>query len=74
MERWKIAIIVIIASTSSIIAIVTIVAGVVFPYVTNLSTPPVIKDWGGLIIGFYFGTFSTVLKDWLGVASSTSSQ
>lgn len=49
---------------SSIIALVVIIATALTPY-TDYSAPPVLENWGGLIIGFYFGTFVGLLKDWL---------
>ncbi|MGS4946649.1 hypothetical protein ACVDG3_14300 [Meridianimarinicoccus sp. RP-17] len=49
---------------SSIIALVVIVATALTPY-TDYAAPPVLENWGGLIIGFYFGTFVGLLKDWL---------
>ena len=29
--------------------------------------PNFIGNWGGLIIGFYFGTFVSFIKDWIGI-------
>jgi len=26
--------------------------------------PETLQNWGGLIIGFYFGSFVSLLKDW----------
>lgn len=49
---------------SSTIALVVIVATALTPY-TDYEAPPVLENWGGLIIGFYFGTFIGLLKDWL---------
>src|SRR5262249_23196722 len=28
--------------------------------------PDVLRDWGGVILGFYYGQFVTVLKDFMG--------
>ena len=31
---------------------------------SGFTIPDVLQNWGGLIIGFYFGSFITLLKDW----------
>lgn len=54
-------------SVSSIIALVVIIGTVLMPIQTTDKTPTVLENWGGLIIGFYFGTFVGLLKDWLSV-------
>jgi hypothetical protein len=52
-------------SVSSIIALTVIVVVAVFTFVKPTSEiPKVLENWGGLIIGFYFGSFITLLKDW----------
>ena len=28
-------------------------------------TPSILENWGGIILGFYFGTFVGLLKEWL---------
>jgi hypothetical protein len=50
---------------SSLIALVIIFATVLVPIVSTNDAPEELKNWGGLIIGFYFGTFIGLLKDWL---------
>ena len=42
---------------SSLLALATIGAAIVHPYISTSSTPTILENWGGLIIGFYFGTF-----------------
>lgn len=52
-------------SVSSIIALVVIGVVAIMPLVrTGFEIPEVLANWGGLIIGFYFGSFVTLLKDW----------
>lgn len=50
---------------ASIIAL-TVIAVVAFLPLFNpaYKVPETLQNWGGLIIGFYFGTFMTLLKDW----------
>lgn len=48
------------ALTSSIIAVVVIAVPLLAPLSENpYNIPPEVKDWGGIIIGFYFGSFVT---------------
>jgi hypothetical protein len=48
------------ALTSSVIAIVVIVVPVIAPFSEKAyNIPPEVKEWGGVIIGFYFGAFVT---------------
>ena len=49
---------------ASLIALAIIGSAIVLPF-TSYGTPDEIKNWGGLIIGFYFGSFVGLLKDWL---------
>ena len=56
-------------SVASVIALAVIVSTVILPFF-NISAPKELKNWGGLIIGFYFGSFVGLLKDWSGVGSS----
>ena len=60
------AVVLIIVTVSSIIALATIGAAIVHPYISVDAPPSILENWGGLIIGFYFGTFVGLLKDWLG--------
>ena len=63
-------VVLIIICVSSIIALATIGAAILHPYLDEHSeTPSVLEDWGGLIIGFYFGTLVGLLKDWMSDAS-----
>lgn len=47
---------------SSLIAFTIIFAAIVLPFVYKDVTPPkFIETWGGVIVGFYFGSFMTLL-------------
>jgi uncharacterized membrane protein AbrB (regulator of aidB expression) len=32
---------------------------------TKLEVPEVLANWGGVIVGFYFGAFITLIKDYM---------
>ncbi|MFQ6552341.1 hypothetical protein AAD018_008350 [Aestuariibius insulae] len=50
---------------SSLIALCVIFVVALMPiFKSGFSIPDVLQNWGGLIIGFYFGSFITLLKDW----------
>lgn len=66
-DQWlRRFVVVVIILVSSLIALVTIGAAILHPYISTDTTPTILENWGGLIIGFYFGTFVGLLKDWLG--------
>lgn len=47
---------------SSLIAFIIIFSAIVLPFVYKDVTPPkFIETWGGVIVGFYFGSFMTLL-------------
>lgn len=68
--------VIILGSTiSGVIALVVILAAVALPlFRDNAQLPEFLQQWGGLIIGFYFGSFVTLLKDWAGIASRSDVQ
>lgn len=50
---------------ASLIALCVIFVVALMPiFMTGFSIPDTLKNWGGLIIGFYFGSFISLLKDW----------
>ncbi len=50
---------------SSIIALTIIFVVALMPvFKQGYTIPTTLQNWGGLIIGFYFGSFVTLLKDW----------
>lgn len=66
-DQWlRAVVVIIITSVSSFIAVAVIAAAIYVPIFSTDETPPALENWGGLIIGFYFGTFVGLLKDWLG--------
>ena len=40
---------------------------------TEVVIPPVLENWGGIVLGFYFGTFMGLVKDFMGQAGATKS-
>jgi len=56
---------------SSIISVAIIVTVAYITIVTpEAEIPEVLTNWGGLIIGFYFGSFLSLVKDWLKLSES----
>lgn len=52
-------------TVASIIALTVIAVVALLPiFEPSYQVPETLQNWGGLIIGFYFGTFMTLLKDW----------
>ncbi|MBD3664629.1 hypothetical protein [Sulfitobacter aestuariivivens] len=50
---------------SSIIALLVICVVAIMPLIwPEYKSPETLNNWGGLIIGFYFGSFISLLKDW----------
>lgn len=50
---------------SSIIALLVICVVALIPlFWPEYKIPETLQNWGGLIIGFYFGSFISLLKDW----------
>lgn len=47
---------------SGLIAFVIIGSAIIFPIVNpQAPTPKFLESWGGIIVGFYFGSFLTML-------------
>ena len=52
-------------AVSSIIALLVICVAALLPiFWPAVKIPEALTNWGGLIIGFYFGSFVSLLKDW----------
>lgn len=68
MRPEDLSFIVRVQTTVSAALALLVVLGVVIPTIVSLmnngpiNIPPVFQDWGGVIIGFYFGTFLTQLS------------
>lgn len=51
---------------SGVIAIAVIAVPIIAPMISKTYTiPPELKEWGGVIIGFYFGSFITLVGNLL---------
>ncbi|MCY4289176.1 MAG: hypothetical protein OXC63_11345 [Aestuariivita sp.] len=51
---------------SSLIALIVILSVALMPFIkSGFQIPQTLTNWGGIIIGFYFGSFVSILKDWL---------
>jgi hypothetical protein len=61
-KRFVVYVTVIVASVIAlaVISVVTLLP-ILWP---TAKVPETLTNWGGLIIGFYFGSFVTLLKDW----------
>ena len=52
-------------AVSSLIALCVIFVVALMPvFMSGFEVPETLTNWGGLIIGFYFGSFVSLLKDW----------
>jgi hypothetical protein len=40
----------------------------------KLEIPDVLSNWGGIILGFYFGQFINLVKDYIGLVNASSPQ
>ena len=49
-----------------------VVASVVAIAITGHAIPDVLSNWGGIILGFYFGQFINLVKDYMGIIQSSS--
>lgn len=64
-QSTKRFVIVVSVIVSSLIALCVIFVVALMPiFKAGFSIPQTLQNWGGLIIGFYFGSFITLLKDW----------
>lgn len=59
MSNWHLSVLIIVASALSVIVILS-VSIVTVAYPEN-EIPEVLVNWGGIILGFFFGILSTVL-------------
>jgi hypothetical protein len=63
-----------IAGIISIIVVVSVVVIAVVQIIFGLDSkiPDVLSNWGGIILGFYFGQFINLVKDYMGVIQTAS--
>ena len=66
---WMINIISLIAGLISLIVII----GVVGMAYSGKAVPDVLSNWGGIILGFYFGSFLSFVKDYMGIVQQAKS-
>ena|SRR5271166_1916791 len=59
-----------ISAVAGIISLIVIL-GVVGMAFFGKAIPDVLSNWGGIILGFYFGSFLTLVKDYMGVLQTT---
>lgn len=64
---WMINLISGIAGVISLIVIL----GVVIMAFFGKAIPDVLSNWGGIILGFYFGSFLSLVKDYMEVLQAT---
>jgi hypothetical protein len=62
----------ILSTTAGLIALV-VVASVVVLSLIGHAIPPELANWGGIILGFYFGQFVTLLKDYMNLNTQNHS-
>jgi len=57
---------------SGILALVIICGPIIIPiFVPDYNIPPTIENWGGVIIGFYFGSFISQVGNFLNPRGSS---
>jgi uncharacterized membrane protein AbrB (regulator of aidB expression) len=61
--------IIIIACVPGLIAL-TVVVSVVILALKAVSIPDVLSNWGGIILGFYFGQSINLVRDYMGVITT----
>ena len=64
MEYYKKFLIITWCIVSSLIALI-IIGGVIYFKIINkqAGVPEVLTNWGGMVLGFYFGSFASFAKD-----------
>lgn len=63
----------IITLIAGLIAITVVVSVVAFSLFGNAEAPEVLTNWGGIILGFYFGQFVNLVRDYMGVVQASTS-
>ena len=57
-------------ATAGVISVIVILS-VIYIAAQGQTIPPELSNWGGIILGFYFGQFVNLLKDYMGVADAS---
>jgi hypothetical protein len=60
----------VIAGTISLVVVVSVVIIAISGHIV----PEVLSNWGGIILGFYFGQFITLMKDYMGIMQAADRQ
>jgi hypothetical protein len=53
---------------------VSVIGGVLFLAILDKPIPAELSNWGGIILGFYFGQFISIVKDYMGIVQSTGKE
>jgi hypothetical protein len=61
----------IISIIAGVISLVVVISVVVLA-ILGQDIPEVLSNWGGIILGFYFGQFITLVKDYMGVIQTAT--
>jgi hypothetical protein len=56
----------------TVVLSVVLIAVVELLYGLDSKIPDVLSNWGGVILGFYFGQFVNLVKDYMGVIQNPS--
>jgi hypothetical protein len=57
-------------ATAGVISVIVIIS-VIYIAAQGQTIPPELSNWGGIILGFYFGQFVNLLKDYMGVVDAS---
>jgi len=57
-------------ATAGVISVIVILS-VIYIAAQGQTIPPELSNWGGIILGFYFGQFVNLLKDYMGVVDAS---
>lgn len=64
-QSWVLNFVIIVGTVvSALLALTIIISAAVYSlFLPEGETPKFLNDWGGLVIGFYFGSFISLIKD-----------
>jgi hypothetical protein len=60
----------VISVIAGLIALIIILSVVVIAVSGRGAIPPELSNWGGIILGFYFGQFINLVKDYMGIINA----
>jgi hypothetical protein len=73
-SRTVIAIVIGVGTIISAVIALAIIVSVVLLSLYKQPVPPVLENWGGIILGFYFGQFLSIVKDYTASADIRAAQ